>query len=130
MPTLVQRWVPIRQKRPYKSLAEFCEKQGCLGRKLDHGEYPCLTCRGRRWVYDPNDPPCPIEGNKMRNTLKCDACAGTGRSTRKACAAAYQKVIDEWKKEVTEYDRLEALRKSAIEKLTADEIHAIQELGL
>ena len=65
----------------------------------------------------------------MRNTLKCGACAGSGRGTRPACAAAYKEVIDKWKAEAVEFDRLAALRKGAVEKLTVDEIHAIQELG-
>lgn len=127
---LVARWLSERPKRPYRTLAEFAARHNWGGRKLEPGTYPCQPCGGRGWVYDPDDPPCPIEGNKMRNTLRCQCCGGSGRGTRQACAAAYKEVIDKWKAEVVEYDRLAALHKGAVKKLTADEIHALQELGL
>ena len=121
-----------RPQRPYRNLAEFCAKRAWPGRRAVPGEtfYPCLTCLGRTWVYDPHDPPCPVEGNKMRNTLQCEACGGTGRSSREACSAAYRKVIAEWKEKATRYDRLAALRKEALSRLKPDHVVALKELGL
>ena len=46
---------------------------------------PCHNpdCRGRGWIYDPNEQPCPVEGNKMRSRLKCTDCGGTGCGSKK-----------------------------------------------
>ena len=76
-----------RPRRSYKNFGLFC---------LAHGSsfgnpYPCLACRGQGTVYDPEDPPCPVEGNKYRRTIRCAACGGRGKGTKEACRQAYQK---------------------------------------
>ena len=115
-----------RPRRSYKNFGLFCLAHGC-----DFGNpYPCLACRGQGTVYDPNDPPCPVEGNKYRRTIRCTACGGSGKGTKAACRQAYQKVVEEDRQEKAEYDRLFRLRREAIQRLTKDEIGALRELGL
>lgn len=44
---------------------------------LAHDEL-CPQCGGSGSLYDPDDPPDVIEGNKFRNVLKCQVCSGKG----------------------------------------------------
>ena len=116
----------IRPRRSYPNFAAFCH---------DHGSfvgtpYPCLTCRGQGTVYDPTDPPCPVEGNKYRRTIRCTACGGSGRGTKEACRQAYQKIVEEYRQEKADFDRLAGLRREALERLEDEEIQALRELGI
>ncbi len=43
-----------------------------------NGNVKCISCDGSGRIYDPNDPRCPIEGNKMRNVIGCPHCKKTG----------------------------------------------------
>jgi hypothetical protein len=113
-------------RRSYKNFGLFC---------LAHGSsfgnpYPCLVCRGDGTVYDPADPPCPVEGNKYRRTIRCAACGRSGKGTKEACRQAYQKVVEAHRQEKDEYDRLVRYRTDALARLTKDEITALRELGL
>ena len=115
-----------RPRRSYRNFGLFC---------LAHGSsfgnpYPCLACRGHGTVYDPTDPPCPVEGSKYRRTLRCAACGGSGKGTKEGRRQAYRKVVEEYRQEKAEYDRLAWLRREAVKKLTKDEIGALQELGI
>jgi hypothetical protein len=115
-----------RPRRSYKNFGLFC---------LAHGSsfgnpYPCLACRGQGTIYDPEDPPCPVEGNKYRRTIPCAACGRSGKGTKEACRQAYQKVVEAHRKAKDEYDRLVRYRKDALARLTKDEITAFRELGL
>jgi len=116
----------IRPRRSFRNFGEFCRVHGAsVG-----NPYPCLACRGQGTVYDPNDPPCPIEGNRYRNIIPCTACGTSGKGTKAACRQAYQKVVEEYRREKAEYDRLAALRRQALGRLTKEEIQAFRELGL
>lgn len=115
-----------RPRRSYKNFGLFC---------LAHGSsfgnpYPCLACRGQGTVYDPADPPCPVEGSKYRRTIRCTACGGSDKGTKEACREAYQKSLEAYRQEKDEYLRLVYLRHEAIQKLTDDEIEALRELGI
>ena len=115
-----------RPRRSYKNFGLFCIAHGS-----DAGKpYPCLACRGQGEVYDPTDPPCPVEGKKYRRTIRCPECRGSGQGTKEACCQAYQKAIQAYRQEKTEYDRLVRSRREALQKLTKDEITAIRGLGL
>ena len=120
-------WRRTKPKRPYKHLADFVQKHGC---GQPPGKYPCLACRGRGTVYDPEDPPCPVEGNRGRRTVACTACGGSGEGTREACRQACRKTVEAYRQEKAEYDRLVCLRHEAIQRLTKDEIAALRELGV
>ncbi len=116
----------IRPRRSYKNFGLFC---------LAHGSsfgnpYPCLACRGQGTVYDPTDPPCPIEGNKYRRTIRCTSCGKSGKGTKEACRQAYQAILKAYHQEKDEYDRLVRYRKDAIARLSKDEIIALRELGI
>jgi hypothetical protein len=115
-----------RPRRSYKNFGLFC---------LAHGSsfgnpYPCLACRGQGTIYDPEDPPCPVEGSKYRRTIPCAACGRSGKGTKEACRHAYQKVVEAHRQEKDEYDRLVRYRTDALARLTKDEITAVRELGL
>jgi hypothetical protein len=58
---------------------------------------PCHNpdCRGRGWIYDPNDQPCPVEGNKMRTRLKCTDCNGSGNGDKKKLMAIYKAEVEQ-----------------------------------
>ena len=115
-----------RPRRSYKNFGLFC---------LAHGSsfgnpYPCLACRGQGTTYDPEDPPCPVEGNKYRRTIRCTACGGSGKGTKEACRQTYRKSVEAYRQEKDEYDWLVRLRKAALARLTKEEIQALRELGL
>ena len=115
-----------RPRRSYKNFGLFCLAHGSsLG-----NPYPCLACRGQGTVYDPADPPCPVEGSKYRRTIPCATCGRSGRGTKEACRQAYHKTVEAYQAEKQEYDRLARLRRETLQKLTKDEITALRELGL
>lgn len=119
-------WRRIKPRRPYANFRLFC---------LAHGgdstcPYPCLACRGRGNVFDPADPPCPIEGNRYRRTVLCAACGGSGQGTKKACQDAYRDAIQTFQAEKEEYNRLVRARQQALKRLTDEEIKALRELGV
>ena len=91
-----------RPIKPYKSLEEFRVSQLPVG--FDAGVWPCLLCHG--------------EG--------CDACDGTGVSTKEACKDMYDKVIEGWKIQVEAYKRY----RSILAKLTKDEIEFLRSVEL
>jgi hypothetical protein len=111
-----------RPKRPYRNLEEY---RRYIVRFGSTKEWPCLECRGCGRIYDPDDPPCPIEGNKLRNRIKCPKCKGSGEGSRKEIREAYKAIIDKWKQDCLEFDRSQALRKSGLAKLTTDERKAL-----
>lgn len=85
--------------------------------------FPCLNpeCRGAGVIYDPEDPPDIIEGNKGRRRIGCPTCKKTGRSTKALFKAYYQKVktnINE--RRAQEKTDLKDF-KAALKKLTARE---------
>ena len=122
-------WKHVKPVRPYRSLQEFATKQHWLGLH-PADKWPCLACRGRGWNYDPTDPPCPIEGNRSRRTLECATCGGSGCGPRKAVAEAYRQLVEAFKTEKADYDRLVKVYKAAIKRLTVKQIQALKELGI
>ena len=116
----------IRPRRSYKNFGHFCLAHGAsFGNPC-----PCLACRGQGTVYNPNDPPCPVEGNKYRRTIACAACGSSGKGTKEACRQAYQQIVEAYRQEKVEHDRLVQLRHEALNRLTKDEIAALRELGI
>jgi hypothetical protein len=120
-------WRRTKPTRPYKNLADFVAKHGC---GQPRGKYPCLACRGRGTIYDPEDPPCPIEGNRYRREILCTACGSSGQGTREACRQAYKAAIERFHAEAHEYKALVQKRKEALAGLTQEEIQALRELGV
>lgn len=116
----------MRPQRPYKNVTEF-RNSGHDFIVLDRSgiEWPCLHCRGRKWVFAPGSEPDVIEGNKLRDRVKCHPCGGTGKGSRQAILKAYSEVINRWKRRAKAYDEAEAIRKVALAKLTKEEILAL-----
>jgi hypothetical protein len=88
---------------------------------LTQGAFPCLTCDGDGWMWDPNDPPCPIEGNKMRDKIRCPKCLGKKTSTKAEFKeyhlARRAKTLGEHQKQVANLQLLQ----QALDKLTPEE---------
>ncbi len=124
--TYAAGWLRTKPNRPYRNLTDFVSKYQYLSKR----EWPCLVCRGRGWDYDPEDPPCPIEGNRGRNTIPCAACGGSGEGTKAACIKAYREAIQRFKAEADDYKRLSQVRKELQEGLSQEQIRAIRELGI
>ena len=114
--------------RPYRNFAHFVDKQTWFGSVT--GQYPCLTCHGLGWHYDPNDPPCSVEGNRNRATVICPVCKGTKQGSQKACRQGYRAAIARYQAQASEYKRLVQARKEALSLLTEKQIQALKELGL
>ncbi len=115
-----------RPRRPYKNFRIFCLAHGSDQGRL----YPCLACRGHGSIYDPTDPPCPVEGNRYRRTIRCEQCEGSGRGTKEACLQAYRQVVEACRQAQAEYDRIAQVRKAALARLTSEETNALRELGV
>jgi hypothetical protein len=153
--TYAAGWPRNKPVRPYRNLSDFVSKYQYLSKR----EWPCLACRGRGWDYDPEDPedpedpPCPVKGNRGRNTIPCAACGGTGEGTgegsrpapagfycaacggtgegtKAACVKAYREAIQRFKAEADDYKRLAQVRKELREGLSKEQIRAIKELGI
>ena len=127
-------WRRTEPKRSCRSLADF-RRQLFLWKPAawvaaNPDKWPCLACRGRGWNYDPTDPPCPIEGNRSRRTLECATCGGSGCGTRKAVAEAYRQLVEAFKAEKADYDRLVTVHKAAFKRLTVKQMQALKELGI
>jgi hypothetical protein len=121
-----------RPRRPYGNLGEFLNKRFSLFQTWvkRHGwPWPCLACNGAGRIWDPSDRSASFLAS-LRKYTPCEACKGTGEGTRKACYEAYRKAINGWQAEAEEYDRLKALKREAIERLSYDEIEALRELGI
>lgn len=94
------------------------KKDDIIGKKprLPSRPYPpykCLRCRGKGTIYDPNDPPCPIEGYKMVSRIACPNCEGSGEGTKAQHLEKWEKDKEETRKKIEKW----AEYKSYIEKL-------------
>ena len=114
----------------YNDPAECMKRYAPLCFDIPHGHYPCRGCGGRGWFYDPDDPPDPVEGYKMCRRLKCPACGGKKYSTSKEDAASFKTWVKNQKKrysdEVKQYKNHKKLLKSALIKLSPEEIEALK----
>lgn len=88
--------------KPFKNLEEF--RTANLGMGFDTHAWPCMACQGKG----------------------CDACGGTGIGTRKACQEVYNSIMLEYKCALAAYNGVIALAKSALSKLTKEELAAVK----
>lgn len=115
-------------KRPHKNLEEFRQKSiGIYKFREDVGFWPCLKCNSYGRIYDPNDPPCPIEGNKLRNRIKCQLCNGTGRGDRRVLVEEYRNDIREWRVRLNRWRADFKAWKQL--RLTSEQIRVLREFG-
>lgn len=119
-------------KRPFVNFADFCiQRAKPYGRpKPGVAFYPCLVCVARGWHYHPDSQCDPVEGNKHRETVRCEACQGTGQGTKKVCFKAYTEILNRWHISVTIFKANVTRRQRALAKLTEQEIEALKVLGL
>lgn len=98
-----------KPKRHWKNVIEAKKSIGWRvydNKKLaDPSWWPCLECGGCGWVYDPHDPPDPVEGNKMRSKIKCSKCEGSGQGQRKELMKAYREQREEDNAEMDRYKK-------------------------
>ena len=93
-----------KPERPYKNLEEFRVLNLNTVGFIDPNAWPCVNCRGQG----------------------CEVCGNSGKGTKEACKQAYKAQIDNWKAEVEIYK----LYKSALSKLTKEELAVLQACGL
>lgn len=120
-------------QRPYKSIRDMRERVLFGSNRFfdeHHDKWPCFACRGNGRIYDPADPPCPIEGNKMRDVIMCSDCGGTRCIPFKEFKAAYSQAINKYKEEKARYQGLVKTRRIALKKLTSEECQALKALGI
>lgn len=67
-----------------------------------HVDFPCPECNGDGKVYDPDDPPDPIEGRKLCRIIRCEKCAGTGRDKKECIKKAKEEVV-KYKKSIKDW---------------------------
>lgn len=113
-------------KRSYKNFDEFLAHKRAYWFK---GIYPCPECWGNTRIYDPDDPPCPVEGNKMRSRIKCPTCKGTGESSKQELLKVYRKAVDRDNHILQEWKRNENMRITILGKLTQEEINFLGKIS-
>src|SRR4051794_13258178 len=105
-----------KPKRPYVNFMEFvADGWGYWLGKRPVDSFPCLYCRAAGTIYDPDDRPCPVEGNKCRDRIKCPKCVGTGCGEKSECLKAYKEAVTNykeklrvWKEEMGVWNHLQA----------------------
>lgn len=107
-------------QRPYASYAAYLSSAYFW--KPEQTNFPCVACRAYGWVYDPNDPPDPIEGNKLRNRLKCPGCKGTKYGERKDSFREYNLSVRKWKQELEAHREVVRRFVALCEKLTDEDV--------
>lgn len=94
----------------------------------------CPLCEGEKCIWHPGQQRDPIEGNKMRDRIKCPFCDGAGyfnQATEKgAGAVAYHKATLEFRKHqhmmaARAENKKRELRAAALKKLTPEERDAL-----
>jgi DnaJ-class molecular chaperone len=113
-------------KRPYKNLADFCQRQAFFANNREEIDYPCLTCKAWGQVVVEYDN--SYEG---RNTYgKCPDCKGTRKGPKAACQAAYRAAIQTWESHKAHYQEALGHWQAAQAKLTQEERRALSEFGV
>lgn len=92
---------------------------------LAQGNWPCPQCDGLGRDWDPDDPPCPIEGNKMRNRITCPRCKGTRVTTRSEWQQMRDAAVARYNADARERMAQRAVMRQALDKLTTEEAAAL-----
>jgi len=121
---------PLEMPRRLETLHRYVQGTVCANVSgvrdmLADGDWPCQGCDGRGTIYDPNDPPCPIEGNKMRGRVTCTRCGGSGYGERSYWEGSWGRAIALFAKASADHDLTRAVMRQALDKLTAEEAAAL-----
>lgn len=113
------------KKRAFKSFASFVIE--CKNDVIDYrtNKYKCLDCHGSGSIRDPKAFNDPVEGYKMADHITCLSCRGTGESDEKTWRAFYKEEKANYALHVKKKREQDALRKSALKKLTPEEKKAL-----
>jgi hypothetical protein len=117
----------LKPTRPYRNIKDFAAKHQYYGAR---GIWPCLACRAKGRIYDPDDPPDPVEGYRHCRTLNCPICKGSGKGSKKECQAVYRKAIEDFKAREATYKTLLKARNELSKTLSSLQIEAIREIGI
>lgn len=123
--------IPEQLKRPprFASLNAYvmaeCRNADRIRSILSAGKWPCMSCEGMTTIYDPNDPGCPIEGDKMRNRIVCPTCGGRGVGTKAEWQQRRTHHIRLWQERRHVHEKVRALISAALDKLTVEEAAAL-----
>lgn len=117
--------MPRRLETLHNYVQSACLHAGTVREMLADGKWPCHVCLGRGWDYDPNDRPCPIEGNKMRDRITCPECGGGGYGERDWWERRWQLARDQRAAEINAFESVRAVMRQALDKLTTEEAAAL-----
>lgn len=92
---------------------------------LAQGNWPCPQCNGLGRDWDPDDPPCIIEGNKMRNRITCPHCKGTCVTSRSEWQRMRDAAVARYNADARERRAQRAVMRQALDKLTPEEAAAL-----
>lgn len=118
---------PPREKRPahLRALRAFVASDCGGWMPKDECVWPCIHCGGRGTVWAPGSQSCPIEGNKMRDTVTCSACGGKKTGPRRDWAAAYKQRLADWRARRDTREALNDAVERALAKLSPDDVAAL-----
>jgi len=111
---------PIKRHKSKKGIANTWKPYNCKF------EYACTECHGYGWIYDPNDPPSPVDGNRGRDRLTCQKCKGSGEGKLSDYNEQWKNSQEYHKEQVEKYKRDMILYKSILAKLTEEELDYIR----
>lgn len=117
--------MPRRLETLHGYVQSMCPDSGTVRDMLADGRWPCPACFGRGWDYDPNDRPCPIEGNKMRNRITCPECEGAGTGSRIPWVDLWERRRDRFLDVAAAHEAQRAMMCQALAKLTPEEAAAL-----
>lgn len=113
------------KKRALKSFAAFVIECNYYVFDDKKKKFKCNHCHGSGSVRDPNAYNDPVEGYKMADRVDCYHCRGTGESDEKTWKAIYKEEKTKFALKLKNKRETEALRKSALKKLTPEEKRAL-----
>lgn len=118
---------PDKPKKDYNSFMDFYNKEihswRFSGKNLTDNIYPCLNCNGCGIIYDPDDPPCIIEGNKLRNRIKCTRCLGSKIGYIDEWKRLYKIRVDYYNNNYKKYKQDNVIYNSILLKLNKEELY-------
>lgn len=115
-------------RKPPEKPRTFKETFGHFAKNVNgKKKWTCPDCQGWGKLYDPVDSD-PIEGYKMAHPrLPCPRCSSTGYVTEASLRREYREIIEIYEQKVIDYERFLELLFSAENKLSNEEIKAINE---
>lgn len=113
------------RKKALQSFSMFVtvKERHVFDRKTGH--WNCIECDGSGRVLHPDALCDPAEGYKMAEHVNCQECRGTGMGTEKLWRKFYLEQKRSYAAQRKKETNRARLRKSAIAKLTAEELAAL-----